>query len=64
MSTPAQKTHITFLCAQIAEERDSQRLLALVEELNVLLERERTLQNAQLSAPLPAASTKMISPLG
>jgi hypothetical protein len=61
MSTSVQKPHFISLCAQIAEERDSQKFLALVEELNVLLEkRERTIQNAQLIAPVSAA--KMISP--
>ena len=65
MITPISRAQILSLCALIAEERDSQRFLALIEELHVLLEaRERTLQNIQPFAPIPEAGAKVISPQG
>ena len=42
MTAPEEKERISYLCSQIVEEKDSDRFLVLVRELNNLLDkRER-----------------------
>ena len=48
MTAPEEKERISCLCSQIVEERDSERFLVLIRELNNLLDKR---ERAELKTP-------------